>query len=180
MLFRSVSQSRYRPECVQEFFADIHKETDGDNSVRTRLRRANDFSNMVYLLAVVDEVYHFRNGHWSFVLHYIMKNTRYAKATGGTPITTWLPNQLSAVLQCQQSLVDEISQHVNEITDATVLELFETLRTKLPTKISLLQRQQAELENPQFEADDVIKHHDELGLQDYPIVTGKQIGRAHV
>ena len=36
------------------------------------------------------------------VRKYIMDNTKYPRATGGTPITTWLPNQIGACLeQCQ-------------------------------------------------------------------------------
>jgi indoleamine 2,3-dioxygenase len=36
------------------------------------------------------------------VKKYIIDNTKYPKATGGTPITTWLPNQIGACLeQCQ-------------------------------------------------------------------------------
>ena len=53
---------------------------------------------MCYLLAIVEEIYKFRNGHWQFVQKYIMSNTKYAKATGGTPIISWIPNQIKSVL----------------------------------------------------------------------------------
>ena len=38
-----------------------------------------------------------------------MANTPYAKATGGTPITSWLPNQLKAVMQQIQDVLDIIA-----------------------------------------------------------------------
>ena len=50
---------------------------------------------MCYLLAIVEEIYKFRNGHWQFVQKYIVANTKYAKATGGTPIFSWIPNQIN-------------------------------------------------------------------------------------
>jgi len=33
------------------------------------------------------------------VKSYIIENIKYPKATGGTPITTWLPNNIGAVLE---------------------------------------------------------------------------------
>jgi indoleamine 2,3-dioxygenase len=50
------------------------------------------------LYQILIEIYNFRNGHWQFVQKYILANTKYATATGGTPITTWIPNQIGAVL----------------------------------------------------------------------------------
>jgi indoleamine 2,3-dioxygenase len=37
--------------------------------------------------------------HWGMVKKYIIDNTKYPKATGGTPITTWLPNNMGAALE---------------------------------------------------------------------------------
>lgn len=159
----------YRPVCVQEFFEDLQQETMGDKSVRKRLEAVGDYSNMAYLLGVVDQVHAFRNGHWQFVLHYIMKNTRYARATGGTPITTWLPNQLGAVLECEKALVDEIAPHeeAGELSNDAA-EVFRTIRDKLQSKIELLERQINELCNSDYNVDEVIKPNEELGLEDNP------------
>jgi indoleamine 2,3-dioxygenase len=33
------------------------------------------------------------------VKRYIIDNVKYPRATGGTPITTWLPNQIGACLE---------------------------------------------------------------------------------
>ena len=43
-----------------------------------------------------------------FVQKYIMANTKYNVATGGTPITTWIPNQIEAVLKFMRVILENI------------------------------------------------------------------------
>ncbi|UNI20768.1 Indoleamine 2,3-dioxygenase [Purpureocillium takamizusanense] len=50
-------------------------------------------------LQVLDQVRDFRWRHWCFAREYILKRTSHPTATGGSPIVTWLPNQLEAVLE---------------------------------------------------------------------------------
>lgn len=54
-------------------------------------------SSFAYL-KVLDQVRDFRWRHWCFTREYVLKQTRHGTATGGSPIVTWLPNQLQAVL----------------------------------------------------------------------------------
>lgn len=49
-------------------------------------------------LLLLDQVREFRWRHWCFAREYIIKRTAHPTATGGSPIVTWLPNQLAAVL----------------------------------------------------------------------------------
>lgn len=49
-------------------------------------------------LQLLDQVREFRWRHWCFGKEYILKMTDHPTATGGSPIVTWLPNQLKAVL----------------------------------------------------------------------------------
>jgi indoleamine 2,3-dioxygenase len=49
-------------------------------------------------IQVLNEVRDFRWRHWCFAREYILKMTSHPTATGGSPIVTWLPNQLEAVL----------------------------------------------------------------------------------
>jgi hypothetical protein len=37
-----------------------------------------------------------------------MENTKYQVATGGTPITTWIPNQIEAVLNYMNIILEKI------------------------------------------------------------------------
>ncbi|KAM3074582.1 hypothetical protein ACMFMG_008011 [Clarireedia jacksonii] len=59
---------------------------------------ATPTSRALYLLAL-NEVRDFRWRHWCFTREYILKKTSHPTATGGSPIVTWLPNQLGAVLK---------------------------------------------------------------------------------
>ena len=62
----------------------------------------------------MEQIHHFRNGHWMFVQKYIMANTKYNVATGGTPLTTWIPNQILAVLNYMRIILSKISNDDNE------------------------------------------------------------------
>ncbi|KAG5959879.1 hypothetical protein E4U57_000456 [Claviceps arundinis] len=60
-------------------------------------------------LRVLDQVRDFRWRHWCFAREYILKRTAHPTATGGSPIVTWLPNQLEAVL-AEMVNIDELSR----------------------------------------------------------------------
>ena len=94
---------KYRPKCVQAFFVELAQLMQ-KNPLVDRLVKAQNFKGMQELMRVYEEIYAFRNGHWQFVQKYIMQNTAYPKATGGTPITSWIPNQIKAVLKAMHVL----------------------------------------------------------------------------
>lgn len=50
-------------------------------------------------LEALNQVRDFRWRHWCFAREYILKQTSHPTATGGSPIVTWLPNQLQAVME---------------------------------------------------------------------------------
>ena len=55
-------------------------------------------------LRLLDHVRSFRWRHWLFAREYIIKRSRHPTATGGSPIVTWLPNQLGAVMELMQDV----------------------------------------------------------------------------
>ncbi|KAI1775340.1 indoleamine 2,3-dioxygenase family protein [Hypoxylon cercidicola] len=59
-------------------------------------------------LQALDQVRDFRWRHWCFAREYILKQTSHPTATGGSPIVTWLPNQLQAVMEEMMRLNKEI------------------------------------------------------------------------
>jgi indoleamine 2,3-dioxygenase len=59
--------------------------------------RANPTTTVLYL-RLLDHVRSFRWRHWLFAREYIIRRSKHPTATGGSPIVTWLPNQLSAVM----------------------------------------------------------------------------------
>jgi indoleamine 2,3-dioxygenase len=85
----------YRPANHNEWLAWLEKEA---NSLRVRDYCLMDDSSSVLYLGLLDQVREFRNRHWSFTKEYIIKYTQHPVATGGSPIVTWLPNQLGVVL----------------------------------------------------------------------------------
>jgi indoleamine 2,3-dioxygenase len=72
---------------------------DGDGAVGQdqEVRDEVDRSRKLFLM-ILDQVRDFRWRHWCFAREYILKRTSHPTATGGSPIVTWLPNQLQAVL----------------------------------------------------------------------------------
>jgi indoleamine 2,3-dioxygenase len=56
-------------------------------------------SSAAFYLLILNQVRDFRWRHWCFTREYILKKTTHPTATGGSPIVTWLPNQLQAVMQ---------------------------------------------------------------------------------
>jgi indoleamine 2,3-dioxygenase len=64
---------------------------------------ASATSTLLYL-KLLDQVRDFRYRHWCFTREYILKRTAHPTATGGSPIVTWLPNQLVAVLDAMNEV----------------------------------------------------------------------------
>ncbi|KAM7194777.1 indoleamine 2,3-dioxygenase [Naviculisporaceae sp. PSN 640] len=61
-------------------------------------------------LKILNQVRDFRWRHWCFAREYIIKKTSHPTATGGSPIVTWLPNQLQAVLDEMARLYSDLSK----------------------------------------------------------------------
>jgi hypothetical protein len=124
-------------------------------SIYNTLVEKGDINSLRSLLKIVDEVYYFRNGHWQFVQKYIMSNTKYAFATGGTPITSWLINQIECVLHYQQLIL----QHICD----------PELQKQHDAKVKLLCDQVEELKKVDFNVDLIYAKNVELQLADAPL-----------
>jgi indoleamine 2,3-dioxygenase len=98
---------QYRPKCVQQFFKELASHMQKNPLIQLLSDTQNE-KGMQNLMHVYEEIYLFRNGHWQFVQKYIMQNTAYPKATGGTPITSWIPNQIKAVLKAMKVLSENM------------------------------------------------------------------------
>lgn len=101
---------KYRPKCVQLFFKELATSMS-KKPVLEQLVLSKNQKGMRNLMRVYEEIYNFRNGHWQFVQKYIMQNTGYPKATGGTPITSWIPNQIKAVFSAMAVLASKIENN---------------------------------------------------------------------
>jgi len=103
----------YRPKIVQEFMMDLRESfKDFFDKLKTLCTKSKEHDSLVILLLILEQIYKFRNGHWMMVQQYILKQTKYSKATGGTPITTWLPNQIQACLDYTEVVLQNIDKNV--------------------------------------------------------------------
>ena len=94
----------YRPIVMQKYMNDL-SEHFNKNSLKDILIKNKQNDELCYLLAIINEIFLFRYGHWQFVKKYIMDNTKYPTATGGTPIVSWLPNQIEACICAQKDII---------------------------------------------------------------------------
>ncbi|MCJ1392628.1 hypothetical protein MMC18_005498 [Xylographa bjoerkii] len=98
----------YRPGNHREFLEWVQARS---KAVDLRGYAMQEPSSAALYLRALDQVRDFRWRHWCFTREYILKKTAHPVATGGSPIVTWLPNQLQAVLD----LMVEVSGRFEEL-----------------------------------------------------------------
>ena len=148
----------YRPKCIQNFLEDIKNEM-GNSRLFNGLKESNNEEGLCLLIQILDEIYYFRNGHWQFVQKYIMANTKYAKATGGTPIISWIPNQITAVLNYMDDVISLLPQN-SEFIDIMEFD------SKLSKKRDLLNKQLKLLHGDDYNPDEVFSLNKKMSLND--------------
>jgi indoleamine 2,3-dioxygenase len=148
----------YRPKCIQNFLSDLKDEMK-ENRLFSTIKKTNNEEGLCILIQILDEIYYFRNGHWQFVQKYIMANTKYAKATGGTPIISWIPNQITAVLNYMSDVLELIPDNSSFIDKAIFSE-------QLSKKISLLDKQLQLLHGDNYNAEDIFALNKKHKLND--------------
>tara|TARA_B100001027_G_scaffold140584_1_gene97757 strand:+ start:96 stop:1499 length:1404 start_codon:yes stop_codon:yes gene_type:complete len=148
----------YRPKCIQNFLEDIKNEM-GNNRLFNNLKESDNEEGLCLLIQILDEIYYFRNGHWQFVQKYIMANTKYAKATGGTPIISWIPNQITAVLNYMDDVINLIPVSSNYINTYE-------FSNNLSKKRGLLSKQLKLLHGNDYNAEEVFLLNKKMSLND--------------
>ncbi|KAK7519143.1 indoleamine 2,3-dioxygenase gamma type [Phyllosticta citriasiana] len=121
---------QYRPGNHREFLEAVKDYAEMANLKDFALRDPK--SALLYLRAM-NFVREFRWRHWCFTREYILKHTAHPTATGGSPIVTWLPNQLQAVL----AQMVEVEQHcADEPGAAEIMELVRSQQTSLSKEVA--------------------------------------------
>ncbi len=150
----------YRPICIQNFLADLKDEmAEDDHNLFKNLIKDNNEEGLYLLLQILDEIYYFRNGHWQFVQKYIMANTVYPKATGGTPIISWIPNQITSVLNIMTEVFDSISNDTSLFSKTEFGEVLEKKKTLLKKQLQLLH-------GDSYDAEEVFSLNKKMDLSD--------------
>jgi len=157
----------YRPKCIQHFFIDLEESVKSidEKGIIGMLYKNKNAEGLCLLLGILEEIYHFRNGHWQFVQKYIMANTPYAKATGGTPITSWLPNQLKAVMFQMEDTINMI-ESLNEDINGHAKNILTLNKQTLDHKRNLLEEQLEMVKQQAFSAEKVFELNKNYGLED--------------
>ena len=93
-----------------------------------------------------------------------MSNTKYAFATGGTPITTWLINQIETVLEYERVIIGHLN--ANYIDELKENELWLNLSSTYSKKRDLLVEQVNELKKIDYNIEFVYMKNSELNLED--------------
>jgi indoleamine 2,3-dioxygenase len=75
----------YRPGNHREFLEWIQQRA---NDVNTKTFALADKDSALIYLRALNQVRDFRWRHWCFTREYILKRTKHATATGGSPIVT--------------------------------------------------------------------------------------------
>lgn len=101
----------YRPSNHRQFLAGVRQcsedldvkqfalGTDAQYAAKTDEEKELLLESRRLWIQLLDQVRDFRWRHWCFAREYILKQTSHPTATGGSPIVTWLPNQLQAVME---------------------------------------------------------------------------------
>jgi indoleamine 2,3-dioxygenase len=153
---------QYRPVVFQEFFKELEQHGIKYEEL--------DLECLKILYLILNEIWAFRNGHWQFVQKYILENTKYATATGGTPITTWIPNQIGAVLDYMTSVLDKIKELSPD--DDFLLN-----GITLNEKKNILVKQQQELMKKNYDATSVFETGEKFN--DVKIIKGESVCPFH-
>jgi indoleamine 2,3-dioxygenase len=120
----------YRPADHQEYINFV-----GESSKALKFKEYvfQDSYSCILLLKNLNCLRLFRKKHWNLTKKYIIENTKHPVATGGTPITTWLPNQLGATLEYMQEVVEHVNP--NDLTRQEDQEYFINLKIELSDHI---------------------------------------------
>lgn len=107
----------YRPKPHREFLgwvmsksAEVGVREYCSSKVRLQAEESGDDAALLLptlYLKLLDHVRSFRWRHWLFAREYIIKRSSHPTATGGSPIVTWLPNQLFAVMEVMEAVYEE-------------------------------------------------------------------------
>ena len=152
---------QYRPPVVQKWFDDVRKDRD---AVELDQFLASSAGIALIAAACVEQITLFRIGHWQFVQKYILAHTRHATATGGTPITSWLPNQIDACFARMDQLLGYADPHKLSESEH---RWHANMSQRLNERRRILTEQRALLENPAFDPREIYARN--IGHEDAAI-----------
>ncbi len=132
---------KYRPKDHQEYINFVGKSS---RELNMKDYCYENSKSSLLLLKNLNCLRMFRKKHWNLTKKYIIENTKHPVATGGTPITTWLPNQLGATLEYMAEVVDNIN--IDDLTSEDK-EYFTSISIELSDHIQSIMDEVKSLQN---------------------------------
>lgn len=130
---------KYRPVRHNEWLGFVDTQARANNIAEFAQAEAH---SAVRYLSAVDQVREFRDRHWRFTKEYILKYSDHPVATGGSPIITWLPNQLGTVLETMVKVSNAIK---TSALNPEFKNLYDQLAERSVIQDRVLKREMAEL-----------------------------------
>jgi len=112
----------YRPKPHRDFLAFVRERAE---EVNVREYCCRDAETAILYLRLLDHVRSFRWRHWLFAREYIIRRSSHPTATGGSPIVTWLPNQLLAVMDLMQTVWAGLAETERAGAGKVVIDMME-------------------------------------------------------
>ena len=116
---------KYRPKDHQAYINFVKSSSE---KLQFKDYCLQDTKSCILLLKNLNCLRMFRKKHWNLTKKYIIQNTKHPVATGGTPITTWLPNQLGATLEYMAIVINHIDENNVDKDD---LEFYQSIKIEL-------------------------------------------------
>lgn len=117
----------YRPKPHRDYLAYV-RQTAARLGVRQHC--CHDSETAVLYLRLLDHVRSFRWRHWLFAREYIIRRSSHPTATGGSPIVTWLPNQLIAVMDLMLLVWHGLSDADQEAAGKTTAMMIDSVKDR--------------------------------------------------
>jgi len=118
----------YRPENHSDWLTWVEQSA---NEVQLEKFAEKTPRSLSMYMLLTNEVRDFRARHWNFAKEYIIKRTAYPTATGGSPMATWLPNQLKVVLQTLQKKYEIYENMPNRNGEAIPPDFYKSVVAQL-------------------------------------------------
>lgn len=95
----------YRPQHHRDYLEAVQMEAQ---RVGVRAYAEADTESLLCYAGLLDTNRAIRQTHWDMVKGYILNFSKHPRATGGTPIVSYLPNQLGQVLKVMDECLDKV------------------------------------------------------------------------
>lgn len=129
----------YRPSNHRQFLAWVRGQSEALGLKEWTLGLAGDavdsdlIESRQLWIKMLNQVRDFRWRHWCFAREYILKQTKHPTATGGSPIVTWLPNQLQAVMEEMVNLYGDLTKSSGSSLGEEVEDIMEMVTRQRET-----------------------------------------------